>query len=382
MVRARRLNIRKTIFGGMFVVSLLIIMVFVSYSWFNSGEKATVTGITMNVAEGNNLVIKSADPNSEAQKTLKMAFPEGLMLKAVSGDGIHFYEAKIGYKKDESSGEPTYVKDVVDYTPIDISDVDSYIAAGIFAFDFSFSIETDKAVYIYGPDQIEGKAGSSVVPAIDSVYERPDYVLDEETGIQTPPSWKSPYGNFNVGNICGAVRIAIFQEVEETDEEGNISSYYKPTFIWAPNSTIELYRDSDKNLQLKDDFYYQKSGEGENVTYELMQNKNEGKVEDEYVYAVSKTDEGELQMVEIETGGKASGTHVVDGVTYAWGELTACKIGDLKANTDMNFRIVVWVDGNDRECDNALLAGQINVDLQFGTIDTTNSEDNTDEVAN
>ena len=43
------------------------------------------------------------------------------------------------------------------------------------------------------------------------------------------------------------------------------------------------------------------------------------------------------------------------------------KIGTLQANQYSKFRLVIWVDGNDRECHNALLGGLICVNLKIGT---------------
>ena len=42
--KGRRISPRKIIFRAMFVLSLVFIMVSVSFSWFNNGKTATVTG--------------------------------------------------------------------------------------------------------------------------------------------------------------------------------------------------------------------------------------------------------------------------------------------------------------------------------------------------
>ena len=364
MVRARRLNIRKTIFGGMFVVSLLIIMVFVSYSWFNSGEKATVTGITMNVAEGEELLIKAVG-DEDGSKTLQMEFPQGLTLKSVAGDGQYFYDAKVGFSDEPiKDGEvEIYQRVPVGYTPIDVSGgVDSYIAAGIFAFDFSFFIEKDTPVYIYGKDQVSNRDGSSVKPAPPESY--PPLDTNEAGEVETLPNGElprpnhlSPYGtNIDKGEICAAIRIAILQK--------NAQGEYDLKFVWAPNSTKRLIKSGDGNYSFVDN----------------------GQVEDEYLLIGSyeELEDGTIAVSEtkIATQNKTSGeiTDTITGVTYAWGELTTHKIGDLVSNTYCDFRVVVWVDGNDKDCDNALLDGLITVNLDFGTI--LNEEVNDEETGN
>ena len=72
----RKIKIGKSlIFKGMFVVSLLTIMVSISYSWFVEANKATTSGIGMNVAENSNLLIQG--DSGEWQKNLHFVIPEG-----------------------------------------------------------------------------------------------------------------------------------------------------------------------------------------------------------------------------------------------------------------------------------------------------------------
>ena len=148
MTAAKRQKSRKIIFGGMFVVSLIIIMVFVSYSWFNTGDKANVTGITMNVAEGEELLIKAVGDNEDPGKILAMDFPEDLVLKSVAGNGIYFYNAEIGFSGDSvknENGVEIFEKEAIGYSSIDLTGTEEdplagYKEAGVFVFDFSFYI--------------------------------------------------------------------------------------------------------------------------------------------------------------------------------------------------------------------------------------------------
>ena len=225
--------------------------------------------------------------------------------------------------------------------------------------DVSFYINRDTPVYIYGANQVSNKGGSSVDPAPAESY--PPLATDAAGNVETLPNGEtpkpnniSPFGsNIDKGEICAAVRIAILQK--------NSNGEYELTFVWMPNSTKRLIDD--------------------NGVLKVVEN---GPVEKEYLVLGSceTDDDGTLVIDEttISTNGQESGSVTIDGVVYAWGELTTHKIGDLTASEYCDFRIVVWVDGNDEDCENALLDGLITVNLDFGT--TLNEEVSDEENGN
>ncbi|MBR0449850.1 MAG: hypothetical protein IIX30_03440, partial [Clostridia bacterium] len=54
----------------------------------------------------------------------------------------------------------------------------------------------------------------------------------------------------------------------------------------------------------------------------------------------------------------------VDGVRYVWGAVgDGIKVGML--NGEGKYRIVIWLDGNDRECDQSISGGEIKAAFKF-----------------
>lgn len=321
-LKTRRINIRRVIFNSMLVISLLVIMLYVSYSWFVSSKKATVSGITMNVDKGTELLIQTEDSEG---KSLELNFNDEYPLQSLAGNGQYLYSPEIGFDPDEydNADENTVLnKKVLGYLPINsLETVEDYLAAGAFACDFSLQINKDTDVYLYGLG--ENGDGSAVTPAPD------DHYKDGKT--------TGPYGDFNVGSITGAIRVAFLQ----MNEEGK----YVPTLIWAPDTSTELGVDEN------DQYFVNTESENYEESYTV----------------IGKNDE---EIFKINTSARAQGadSDTLDGVIYAWGDISEKqKIGTLQANQYSKFRLVIWVDGNDRECHNALLGGLICVNLKIGT---------------
>lgn len=136
---------------------------------------------------------------------------------------------------------------------------------------------------------------------------------------------KSAYGDFSKDNIIGAIRVAIF-------EEDTLK------MIWIPNTQIQLSKQNDG--------------------YDLIA---DGEVEGSYSFVNS-----DGSVYEIPTDEEKNGNVIMDGVTYVWGDITKenCpKVTQLFGKK--KFKVVVWIDGSDRECENALVGGRISVNLCF-----------------
>lgn len=320
--RVKRTKVRRWMLNAMFIVSLLIIITYVSFSWFNNARNAEVSGITMNVAKGTEMVIRT-DQFPEGTKSLDINFDRDHPLLSLAGNGRYFYTAEVGFpdvEYDGAEGDVVIEKEVLGYASAgELTDVEDYLEIGAFAMDFSLYIEKDTEVYLYGA--AEG-GESFVIPAPAEHY---------EDGMN-----KSPYGDFDVGRICGAIRIAFLQK----DAEG----VYQPTLLWAPDTSTHLKID-------------------EAGQYSVSEASEE--YEETYIYLSENT-----TKIEIDTEGTGQGSDstTTDGVIYAWGELPEKqRIGTLTSGVENEFRLVVWVDGHDRECDNALLSGLISVGLKIGT---------------
>ena len=137
---------------------------------------------------------------------------------------------------------------------------------------------------------------------------------------------KSAYGDFSKDYVIGATRVAVF--------EGDTLK-----MIWIPNSTIQLVELEDGTCQLLTD----------------------GEVEESYTFI--KQDKTTFKIY---TEGKANGNVVVDDVVYVWGDITSENCPTITTFMGKkNFKAIAWIDGNDRECTNALVGGKINVNLCF-----------------
>jgi len=329
MEKTTRVNRRNKLFGALFVISLVFIMVSVSFSWFTTGKQASVSGIQMQVEDGDELTLKIGD---QQNTTMSFEFDAEYPLQARTGNGLYFYDAVLGYPENDSgstSGSTTLDKVVMGYTTVVNPDTfveldpaqtecEQYIKNGVCAVDFSLNLDKDANAYLYGKSSND--APSTISPANKADYENANN--------------KSPYGDFDIGYICGAMRIAILQK--------NEAGQYVPTLIWAPSTTVELYEDDQGKLHI---------------------NPNSTRVEETYTYVGEDTD----NPIHISTGGTTSGSVSIDGVVYAWGEIaTKLPIGELVGGQDNDFRLVIWIDGNDRECHNALLSGLVHLILHFG----------------
>ena len=155
--------------------------------------------------------------------------------------------------------------------------------------------------------------------------------LDKESSLSpSEDSENSLYGDYSSGHICAAMRIAFFQKIEDE---------YVLHCIWIPNSTTELLPS------------------GEEIKVE------NGEIESGYIFI---SDESGESTTIIETEGASSGSKTVNGVTYVWGDLEEnLEIGTTEGNQQQYFKLIIWVDGNDRECHNALMDGLVSVDLKI-----------------
>lgn len=288
----KRNVIRRLIFTGVFVMSMIFIIISVSFSWFNNNKYAQVSNIQIEVVEANNLLVRAEDAEEWA-KTVTMDFPENFKMRAVCGDGKNFYHPILRQTADSN-----------DFSPIGYEEtVGTLEHNGVYEFSFSCMVENSLTVYM--------DKDSSLTPANNSKL--------------------SAYGDFSAGHVCAAMRIAVFQYIDNE---------FVLRFIWIPNSTTEL--DSKTASSLK----------AEN-----------GEVEESYVFITG--DNGNDSIV-IETKGRPNGSKTIDGVTYIWGDLQEnIEMGITEANVQQTFKLVIWIDGLDRECHNALMDGLVSVNFKI-----------------
>lgn len=174
---------------------------------------------------------------------------------------------------------------------------------GIYEFAFSCMVENSLTVYL--------DKESSLTPAENSNL--------------------SAYGDFSAGYVCAAMRVAFFQRVD---------GEYVLRCIWIPNSTTELDLSADTSIKAET-----------------------GAVEDRYVFV---SGENGSNSIVVETKGEPNGSQVIDNITYVWGDLEEnLEIGSTEGNTQQDFKLVLWIDGQDRECHNALMDGLVSVNFKI-----------------
>ena len=77
-----RRKLRKYALSGMFIVSLVLIMISISFSWFVNENEMKLWDVTAEVEEVQDLLVK--DANSAFSKKIDIKYPEDLVPKMVA----------------------------------------------------------------------------------------------------------------------------------------------------------------------------------------------------------------------------------------------------------------------------------------------------------
>lgn len=269
---------RKTLFKAMFVISIIFIMISLTYSWFSLSETAHVNGVNVGVTDPNNLI---ADDE----------FLVKGKIDSIAGNGTSFFRpvwenelvaTQNGfniYKKGNSGKYNALPDNVI---------IEDPVAENLFVKDFTLSIKGKHNIYLVDGTSIQAEDNS-------------------------------------VKYLQGAMRVAILKFNENTMQ-------YDLCLVWIPDVTST------------------KSG---------------GSLLDETVTVVSPDGNGGAKS-ETFTISAYHGEKIVDGVKYAWGKPDANNsilVGELEGTA--KYRCVIWLDGNDRECNNELLDKDIVATFKF-----------------
>ena len=214
----------------------LIVMVFVgSLAWFTFGTKAYADGLSVRTKadgvqvswDGVNYYdnLTATDKSQVVDSVRGMSYfynpddnnsPE--ILKLISGNGLNFFEPYVNRR----TGQVFMSADGTSYEGIEVNDSNSegrYIDVPLY-----FRSTTERAVYLAGDSRVEPKYTSSRI---------------------------SDYGDFSKDHISAASRVAFLDEDKE-----NCS------FIWAPNSNVELKESEAGYTLVKDHKLYESGGSG------------------------------------------------------------------------------------------------------------------------
>lgn len=269
---------RRTLMNVLFVVSIIFIMISLTYSWFSSSNSAIADGAELNLA----------DANALEQGGLRS---DGI-INSIAGDGTSFFQPILKKQVIATQGNYNLYQTVKGegYTPLeDDVTIETALAKNLFVQDFTLKISGTHNIYL-----VHG------------------------TGIKAKDT--------KLNYLEGAVRVGIMKFNEETQK-------YELCLVWIPDVTSK------------------KGGESEL--------------------------DGKITVVSPDGTGASEGEFTIDsehgetnfnGVKYVWGKIDEKNdhnvlVGEL--NGTGKYRCVIWLDGNDRECNNELLNADITAIFKF-----------------
>lgn len=296
---------RRTLIKVMFVAAVIFIMISLTYSWFTSSSRATVDGLKIDVIDPNNLTADGITVSGAAN--------------ALSGNGTSFFKPvfKDAYETVINGSEviKTYRKAIASYTPSG-DDVESKVADAdnLLTVDFSLSIAGEHELYMTNgtsitaangsPDFLKGAVRVAVLKFVpDEAATETESQTETETEAQT-------------------------ESQTEVETEAGVSGRYVTELVWIPD---------------------------------VLTNKDgDDKLETDYIIATAESRDAEKSL----SVSAESGEITFDGVRYVWGDVgDGIKVGTL--NGEGKYRIVIWLDGNDRECDQSISGGELNATFKF-----------------
>lgn len=300
---------RRTLIKVMFVAAVIFIMISLTYSWFTYSESASVNGLTINVTDPNNLTADGITVSGAAN--------------ALSGNGTSFFKPvfKDAYETVINGSEviKAYRKAIASYTPSG-DDVESKVADAdnLLTVDFSLSIAGEHELYMTNgtsitsaegsPDFLKGAVRVAVLKFVpDEAATETESATETEAEAQTESQTENE---------------------TEAETEAGVSGKYVTELVWIPD---------------------------------VLTNKDgDDKLESDYIIAAAESRDAEKSF----SVSAESGETTVDGVRYVWGAVgDGIKVGTL--NGEGKYRIVIWLDGNDRECDQSISGGELNATFKF-----------------
>ncbi len=289
------------------VLALAFAVIGISFSWFNYNKEANVDEFNVTTIKVNNALVSTDGEDWKDSIIFNENNPD-FAFHPVAGDGVNFFrQIQEGAWQTTESGKEVYVP-TPGYEPMTV-DKESEVLT---CLDFRIKSTGNLSLY-----------------------------LDPESNI-------SPYNNEVMKDyVAGAMRVAMYS----MDENGG---NLKLLFIWVPNTTYEA-TSTDK------------------VKIDSV-NKNSNNIETIQL----KGADGAIK--EYNTSKAASGFEVIDeGAEDVQGDETYLFWGDLKdidvaKNTPFiktedgkvhHFRIVVWFEATDRECESYFAGGKIKTEIWF-----------------
>ncbi len=326
--------------AGIFVlVVIALALVTSSLAWFLTGKETEVHTFDLQTGSAYNLQISST---GEEKWGYSLRFDDERELRPVAGNGLNFFSPVFGQEETaEKSG--VYRSAPTGYEAIEEDLLPEYV----FPIDFKVQIESDCNLLVE------------------------EFFVEMPSGETNTNFETNEYG-VSKSALMGALRIAVLEKTEEG---------YKRCFLWVPDQEVALETDPRSGkytigVHSKDEVF-------ESLTLQ------EGAALEEHT--VVEAPQGDPPADAMQGSGVVT---TEDGLTVRFGgkreEVTVegtpfqrinCYFDPSKAGEDnllatltgkqeKEFRVVVWLDGNDNECNNVLMGGKIHVGMKLGIDET------------
>ena len=293
----------RLVFKAMFVMSIIFIMISVSYSWFTSSDKSTINGLTINVVDTKDLTKGDITIYGE--------------LRPVSGDGKNFFVPEkielVPVIETESESAPEGEEPE---EPAETEKPDYIISAYDKNSDNYIALSDDVTA-----EDLENANINNVVVMQFSL----DLSGTAEKLLLMPGTAITPV-NASAENLDGAVRVAFLKKGENG---------YTPFLIWIPDDThIETVEDENGSLVETD------------------------VEESEYIFV---SEEG-TETIKVENADDAK---LGDDVPCVFGDISEDGVLFDNLAGKGEYRCVIWLDGNDVECNSSLFGQKFKLNLNI-----------------
>jgi len=335
----------KAFFVTIVIATLLILWAANSLAWFSWGLRATTDYLDIKVQEVESLYIRGYPADGNWQQNI---FVNYFPLKPICGDGIIFFNPMWGEKSTSSLNGAVIVK--------------TQTVEGFEAFASGETIASSALV-----KEFEIKTDIMTQSGSSSIFISPESYLSADLEHSTGSSLNS--SALSSAHIAGAMRVA-FYRFDDTLED------YKLVCIWIPNIYAKLTKDSNSKYVVVENYTVSSDG-----IVEYHDSWQPGQPDTSYYH------DNEQNITLVTSSGTILGDNITlipinnstgyyrDSTTevlYVWDLQKAkdageCIINDLQVGEQNKIRmkIIVWLEGTDRECKNALLGGKMNLMIRF-----------------
>lgn len=317
--------------SGIVVLALTTLALVTStLAWFLTGKETEVHTFDLQTDGAYNLQISPTDKDNWAYE---LKFDDDHQLQPVTGDGINFFTPVFGMQeKEEGSG--VFFSSPTGYESIREDLLPDYV----FPIDFKVQIESD----------------------CDLLIE--DFFVEMPSG-----EWNTNFetGQYGVSKslLLGAVRIAVLEKTEEG---------YITRFLWVPDQTNALITTKDGyNMGTHSEFEDLILQTGPTLEERTVIEAPQGDAPSDMMYGTGIVEATE-SAPKVRFGGKDEDVTEDDGSFDRIGcyfdpaNSDDNILSSLKGKEEKQFRVVVWIDGNDNECNNVLMGGEIHVGMKLG----------------